>query len=350
MALAKNEALLRQGNLLDRIMLEGDPWASSSGGAIANATLAANQVVYGILLSSLSRALWVETVEISANRLLDLQISFGGTFQNLIQTRRLVVGPGVPVAIPVRQLIRPSLQATDTTAVGEVRIRTVLDATATGGYVMANASGFQVYDDFNYSADKVGLVVGDSILNSTAGVTTKLKSTDWLVRQRFTNLGKNVRFINRAVSGTTSTDHERFRAHGRYDFPQVDYLHYQLGSNDATQGVTPATHQSNVAAMIAYKQRRYPTAKMVVYGSTPLQDNTSEAALAAIRAAGQAAVTAAADPKVSFCSLATAFDRTNVANYATTDTAGAKVHPSDSGHAQVYAVVDAFLTAQNLAL
>lgn len=349
MALAKNDALLRQGSLVDRVMLEGDPWASSSGGNIANATLAANQVVLSILIPSLSRALWVETVEVSSNRLIDIQVQFGGAFTNLIQTRRIIIGPGQPAVIPVRQLMRPSVAITDTTAVGEVRIRTVLDATATGGYVMANASGFQVYDDFNYSADKVGLIVGDSILNSTVGVTTKLKSTDWLVRQRFTNLGKNVRFINRSVSGSNSNDHERFRAHGRYDFPQVDYLHYQLGTND--QGaITPTTHQANVAAMIAWKQKRYPAAKMVVYGSTPLQDNTSETNLAAIRTAGQAAVTAANDPKVLFCSLATAFDRTNTANFASTDTAGAKTHPSDTGHAQVYSVIDAFLTAQNVTI
>lgn len=350
MSIAKDSTLARQGSLLDRIMLEGDPWASSSAGNIANATLTANQVALSILLPTASRAMWVEDVVVSANRQLDLQLQFGGNATNLIQTRRMILNPGIPAIFPVKYLFRPTTGAVGLTAIGEVRIRTVLDATATGGYVMASASGWQVYDDFNYSADKVGLVIGDSILNSTAGVTSKLKSMEWLVRQRFAAAGANVRFINRSISGTTSNEHERRRAHGDYDFPQVDYLHYQVGTNDNSAGITPTVHQANVAAMIAWKKARYPSAKMVVYGPTPLQDDTSETALAALRAAAAAAVTAAADPKVKFCSLAAAFDRTNTANYATTDAAGAKTHPSDAGHAAAFAVIDSFLTAQGITL
>lgn len=64
-----------------------------------------------------------------------------------------------------------------------------------------------------------------------------------------------------------------------------------------------------------------------------------------IRSAAQAAVTAAADPKVFYLSLGGAFDRKNTANYATSDPTGSHIHPSDSGHAQVFTVVKNFLDA-----
>src|SRR5690349_16752281 len=109
------------GSILDQIMLEGDVWASSSAGNIANATITANQQVLSILLPSLSRAFWVEDVTISSNRQIDVQVQFGGNYANLIQTQRLIINPGIPVVLPVRQLIRPGL-GTTTVAVGEVKI------------------------------------------------------------------------------------------------------------------------------------------------------------------------------------------------------------------------------------
>jgi lysophospholipase L1-like esterase len=182
-----------------------------------------------------------------------------------------------------------------------------------------------------------------------AGITQKSASMEWKTRGYFQAKGVRLRVINKSVSGSTTSDHELRRAAGVYDFPHVDYLHYQLGTNDAGAGTSSPVAQSNLAATIAWKQQRYPNATLVVYGSTPRENSTFETNLIAIRTAQAAAVTAAADPKVLYTSLASAFDRTNSANFAGSDTAGDRVHPSDAGHAGAYALVSAFLTSNNVA-
>lgn len=65
---------------------------------------------------------------------------------------------------------------------GQFRIRNVLDATAAGAYVFCNLTGIPIYDDLDFAANKVMLVVGDSILNGTSGITDKSKSMEWQVR------------------------------------------------------------------------------------------------------------------------------------------------------------------------
>lgn len=348
MALSKDETLRRETRLIDRIMVEGDPWYAYA--TLLNGTISANQVIGSIGLQSLTKAFWIESVTISSNRQVDIQFSIGGTFANQQQITRLILYPGVPAIIPIRSLVRPTLAAAGVTAIGEFRIRTVLDATPTGAYVIGSAAGYAIYDDFNTKADKVMLVIADSILNGTAGITGKPKSMEWLTRGYFRDQGANLRVINKSVSGSTTSDHERFRAHGLYDFPQVDYLHYQLGTNDAGAGASAATVQANVAAMIAHKQKLYPDATMIVWGPTPRENTTTETTLISLRTGMQAAVTAAADPKVKYASLAAAFDRTLSSNYASSDTAGDRIHPNDAGHAAAYSLIQAFLSAQNVSI
>jgi hypothetical protein len=61
-------------------------------------------------------------------------------------------------------------------------------------------------------------------------------------------------------------------------------------------------------------------------------------------------VSAAVDPKVLWCSLATAYDRTVAGNYVGTDTAGDRIHPNDASHAAAYSMISAFLAANNVTL
>lgn len=346
MPLARDIDLRRIQSLPDHLQAEGSPWFSSVN--VLNGTITTNQVVGSFVFPGVTKALWVENIVVSSNRQVDIQVSIGGTYTGVQGLHRVVLNPGVAVTIPVRQLVRPSIAAEGNTGWGEVRIRTVLDATPTGAYVIGTASGTAVYDDLNYGADKVMLVVGDSILNGTVGVTDKKYSMEWLTRDYFRSRGVNLRVINKAVSGSTSGDHERFRAHGLYDLPQVDYLHYQLGTNDAGAGVSSATYKANVAAMIAFKKAVYPNAQMVVWGPTPRQNSTYETALIAMRTAAQEAVTEAASSKVRYASLATAFDRTVEANFAASDTSGDKVHPSNASHAAAYGLIQTALNGWNM--
>jgi len=349
--MAKDSTVRQPSSLHERIQLEGEPHYVYV--PIQNTTLTAppDQVLGSLTFPSLTRAMWVESMQLSSNRQVDVQVNLRGLMAGHQQTHRIIVGPGNSVVIPVRQLFRPSVQTSQPNSLGDVRVRSVLDEVTTGASVFCTLAGTSVYDDFNYGADKIMLVLGDSITNGTSGISAKTDSMEWKVRQYFRDKGVNLRTIGMSASGRSSVDFERARAFGRYDqIPTPDYVHYQLGTNDAGQGTSVATFKANVAAMIAHKRRHWPKAMMVVYGSTPMQNDTSETALAALRTAAQQAVTEAADPKVLYCSLATAFDRKVESNYSADDTSGSKLHPNATGHAAAYSVIESFLTAQNVRL
>lgn len=347
MSIGKDSNLQRLVPLRERVATEGELYWSLC--STENSTITDAMSLSSFLFWSVSRAFFIEEIVVSSNRAVVLQISLGASATQA--TAQQIIRVSVPangvVHIPVQQAIRPhqNSPAGSTSALGGVTIRKVLDTTTTGAYIFATAYGYAIYDDFNFAADKVGLVIGDSILNSTAGVTSKSQSMEWLTRGHFQVAGTNLRLINKSISGSTTADHETRRALGVFDFPQVDYIHYMLGTNDAGNGVASAVTQANAAAMIAWKRQRYPNATMVVYGPTPRSD-TFETNLIAARTALQAAVTAANDPKVLYCSLAAAFDRTNTGNYAASDA----IHPNATGHAAAYAVIDSFLTANSVRL
>ncbi|NUR28877.1 MAG: SGNH/GDSL hydrolase family protein, partial [Catenulispora sp.] len=203
----------------------------------------------------------------------------------------------------------------------------------------------QIEDDLNFGADKTMLWLGDSITAAGTGPTVKTNQYDWRIWNYHKDKGRNVRMVNLSVSGSTSSQFERLRLRGHWDQPQVDHVYYSLGANDASQAVPTATYKANVASAIAWKKARYPNATMTVFGMTPQENNTNEANAAAMRTAASDAVTEAADPKVKFLNLGSAFDRTNTANYASSDAAGNHIHPSDAGHSGIWAVLQPWLDA-----
>jgi lysophospholipase L1-like esterase len=346
--IATEQTARRAMTLQDRLDIEGE-WYST-GLAAENATLTDTFNLTTFVLPSFSRAFFIESMTVASNRQVVAQAVLGGAVQPNLQQIHRVVTPagGGSVVVPIRAFFRPAQNNNQGVTIGGIQLRKILDGTTTGGYLYGYLNGRVLYDDFNFAAKKVMLIVGDSILNSTAGVTSKTQSMEWLLRNYFIGKGIDTRIVTKAMSGSTSSDHEIKRALGGYDLPQVDYLHYQLGTNDAGNGISAATAQANLAAMIAYKQKRYPTAKMVVWGSTPRQDNTTETALAAIRSAQQAAVAAANDPKILYASLANAFDRTQGTTfYAASDGVGTGIHPNAAGHTAAFGVMQTFLDGQN---
>jgi len=349
--MAKDSTVRQPTSLHERIQLEGEPHYVYV--PIQNVTLTAppDHVLGSFTFPSLTRAMWVESLQLSSNKNVDVQVNLRGLMAGNQQTHRVIVGPGNSVVIPVRQLFRPSIQTSQPNSMGDARVRSLFDEVNTGASVFCTLAGTSVYDDFNYGADKIMLVLGDSITNGTSGISAKTDSMEWKVRQYFRDKGVNLRTIGMSASGRSSVDFERARSFGRYDqIPIPDYVHYQLGTNDAGQGTSVATFKSNVASMIAHKKRHWPKATMVVYGSTPMQNDTSETALAALRAAAQQAVIEAADPKVLYCSLATAFDRKVESNFSADDTSGSKLHPNATGHAAAYSVIETFLNQQDVTL
>jgi lysophospholipase L1-like esterase len=194
----------------------------------------------------------------------------------------------------------------------------------------SGVKAWSLADSINFEAKKVILMLGDSTWNGT-GPSSVLTCIPWLINKFYRDQGQDTRYILKAYSGSNSSGHENYRASGKYEFPQVDAIFYNLGINDAVQGVSTATRTANVQALIAWKQKRYPKAKLVIFGTTPVQDNTQEAAIAAFRAADAATVAAAADPLIKYCNLGGSFDRTVYGNFATSDPNGTAVHVRDQG-------------------
>lgn len=233
-------------------------------------------------------------------------------------------GVGSVSIAPHNMVMRHSMEATSS-----IYLRGYYDATLTGFAYSTQVIGRAISDDFNLSAAQPILFLGDSIWNGNC--STKELLIPWMIRQYYADKGQSVRMNNQSLSSTTSTHHEIARSRGRYDYDRVGAIFYSLGANDATLGTTVGTYRANIDALIAWKQARYPAAKLVIFGSTPLENNTAETALALLRAQAAASVTAAADSKVLYCSLASIFDRTVTANYQSSDTPGSRVHPSDAG-------------------
>lgn len=330
--------------LAERVLSEGLPYSTTAafnGTAAVNATWSSNFALPGI-----TRAFWCESLVLTSNKNLVVQSKLGGEAlgSGFPVTHEVVVGPGGPVTVPIRTLLRPS-QYGSNASLGVGVIRSMIDTDGTNALIRLSAVGYSITDDLDFGAEKVLLHIGDSITAGGTGPTAKPNQYDWRFLNALKALGRSVRMINVSMSGTTSANAERRRSYGDYDFPQVDHVNYSMGVNDAGSSVTAATYKANVAAAIAWKKVRYPKATMTVFGVTPLENSTSEGFAAQYRTAAAEAVTEAADPLVKFCNLGAAFDRTVSSNYASSDPAGSRVHPSDAGHAAIWGVVGPFLAA-----
>lgn len=215
-------------------------------------------------------------------------------------------------------------------------ISAFVDTVPTTMQCIASYTGFQLADDLNFNAAKTILVIADSRNNGTGPSTVDTHPAKVLTNY-YRGKGIDARYILKAYSGSTTRGHDTLIKRGVYDgFARIDLIVYDLGTNDAGQGYNPTTDTAaNLARAIAWKQRFWPEAKMLVIGSPPIQ-GTNETLLQSIRDAEAAVVASAADSKIKFFSYASAFDRTVFANYVSSDTNGSAVHPADAGLNQMH--------------
>ncbi len=328
----------------DYFRIEGQ-YASGVMGFSSNVTLntGAINVAGASPVFPPNRAFLVDRVLIETNfyGVGQLSVGSGATSQDGYVLGRFNIHPGYMAPIEVGQILRPSdaiFNGNGGVAVRKLRNADGTDATAalTTAEWACTYVGKMIYDDLNFDADKIILFIGDSVFNGT-GRTSKLTMYDWKIRQFYNDAGQNVRGIMKAISGSTSSTWETQRQYAM-DFQKVDLIVYELMINDAVQAIAPSVYQANLQAMIAYKQARYPNAKMIVIGCHPLQNSTYEAAAAVLRPIAASVVAAVADPKVLFCNaglLGVPFQTVN-ANYAASDGAGSGIHPSDTGDALIW--------------
>jgi lysophospholipase L1-like esterase len=333
------------GSFAEFLLREGEPIQRFSNGSATPAAGAVNtQIAATAAIPLIGKTLYLQSVHASANQLCVAQIGIGGSADGrfLGFTGQFVTGPGQQIIIPVGMAYR-GFQV-ETGVVG-LNVRRMLSA-APGTdviYGAVTANGNVITDDFNFAANKRVLFIGDSTLNGT-GPTKTEKMWPFIVRNHLVDLGYDVRNILKSVSGSTTTDHELWRAGGYHDVADPALCVYSVGINDAGAAVSDATYTANLTAFWEWFSDRYSQGKMIVTGVTPLENNTSETRAAGLRAAASAYVTSVNSPRLKYINLGGAFDRTVSSNYAASDTPGSRVHPNDTGHA---AVASTFITAFN---
>lgn len=350
MALAKDLTVAQNLPLKERARIEGFPltlYAGNDGATFTTDGGAATTV--SIAAPGITRAFVIDTVMFSVNKNTRTQIQWSTSGFDAARTRlyQFVTAPGVPVIFQPDDVIRMSTPPEAFSAGWPgFRIRTLLDADKANISYAFSLSGWSITDDLDFLAPKSVLWIGDSITAGGTGPTVRENQYDWRVRRYYRDRGIRARLIQMSLSGSTSSQHAARLSQGWYDPIPGDLICYSAGANDPGQSVSAATYRANLDAAIAWKKLTHPQARMVVFGPTPNENDATETGLVAIRAQGAAAVAAANDPRIKFCDLGGAYDRKLASNYASSDVAGSRVHPSDAGHAAIWAVVAPFLDAQ----
>lgn len=246
-----------------------------------------------------------------------------------------VVGAGIPAGATI---ISYGSNGQATMSANATATAAAVSLAVHGLAVSTTVMGYQLADSINFDADKVILCIGDSTWNGS-GPTDVTKCVPFQINKFYQDQGINSRYILKAQSGTTTSWHYWQIANGKYNFPRLDAIFVNLGLNDVgqgytTDGVAPGAGASmpNIRAIIAWKQKLYPSAKLVFFGTTPMQNTTNENSLQMLRDAISAQVSLTNDPSIIYENLGVAFDRTDGTNYLTSDgTDGTRIHPTDKG-------------------
>jgi lysophospholipase L1-like esterase len=228
---------------------------------------------------------------------------------------------------------------------------------------IAYFSGIKMTADLNFNADKVIMWIGDSITRGSSiggtaltggggggsNLQTAVKPTDhftFQVRNNFQRRGIDCRLVLKAMGGFNSIDMNAAINTGFLDIEKANVIFYQLGVNDALAGsgtVSDATYSANLDAVIDFRLRKYPTAKLVFIGATPLNNNTNETRLAQLRTI--MASKANTPNNIFYLSLESAFDRTVLTNYNLSD----GIHPNIANNILMANAINSWVSSNSFA-
>lgn len=207
--------------------------------------------------------------------------------------------------------------------------------------------------DIDLTSDMNFVAIGDSITVSETGLTStqgKSESMMWQIRYQLRKLGYRIKYILKGISGTNTAQHLTKTKEGEYDIPNVGLFNILLGTNDAAQAVTSSTYIANITEIVSYLRNINPKATIVICGPTPTDNNTWHTLLEQYRTDLQSYVTGLADPYIKFINLGTAFTRTDLANYASSDSVGSKIHLSAQGQLAVSTLYMAQWASQGITI
>ncbi|TDE15299.1 SGNH/GDSL hydrolase family protein [Dyadobacter psychrotolerans] len=210
--------------------------------------------------------------------------------------------------------------------------------------------GHSITKQLDRNADFVFRFDGDSITNGTgAGYFENDRNTEHFslqINRHLKSRGYRSRPVNKGQGSMTTDGMVQAIKWGYYDIQRADLICIMIGANDANNlgsgGMsTPANRvifENNMRFIINYNRAMYPNAKIMIFGSTPSADNTTEARIELGRQIQASIVASINSPNLKYESLANAFDRTNTANYLASDT----IHPTAQK-----AISDAMIAAIN---
>jgi hypothetical protein len=315
------------------VTYNASPGAGTTSGLITAAAPACGQAMY------------VDAITFGASRTVNCRMQIQNTTAQQTTLgftgygeQSFVAAAGIPVIIPFKSVFWGGFYPT---------IRVDGEAGSTPLFANLGWSGYQIADDSNFDAAKTILMVGDSIqaTGPSAGSFRDALAV-WQMRDYLRSLGHDYRLVMKQVGGTVTSQAEAWRKYGHLDIPgNVALIFYQMGANDCSGAVSSGVYSANWALFVNWALLRWPTCKIVMFGVTPAENNTTETARVAYRSALSSYVNGLANSRVKFCDLGSSFNRTNTANYISSDPGGSHIHPSNAGNAAIYAVQKTFIDA-----
>lgn len=321
---------LQQLSMKERVVREGLMWGSNNN---YSGTPAAGVVsLSGTSLPPVGQACFVDTLTLGVSRACDIRVQI-----NQRQSVAQSLGNGdIALLIPAAGTLQlPINQIYPGGAAFSVRLENETGSTPL--QFRLGVSGWRFADDLRFDNDRVMMMVGDSI-QATGPVSSAYRNAlaIWQARDYIDTLGKDFRVVMKQIGGCTSSTAELWRNNGNLDVPNASLICYQMGVNDASVALSQATYEANWTSFYNWARRRFPTAKILFLGATPVENNTVETALVALRSNMASWVAARNDANLKYLNLGASFDRTLTANYATTDTPGSRVHPSEVANTAIF--------------
>lgn len=215
---------------------------------------------------------------------------------------------------------------------------------------------YRMTNDFNFSANKVILWIGDSItrgtnLSATGGIltgdgsnllTTALSPEDhftFQVRNYLQTQGVDCRLVNKAMGDMDSFTLEAWRKRGWLDIDQADIIFYQMGMNCAQNpAITDSVYINNLNKIIELRNRKFKNSPIVFVGDSPTNDDTRHNRLTQLRALK--AAKANISDNIYYVTLEDIFDRKVLSNYNSND----GVHPNVASNILMSNKINTYLT------
>jgi len=290
--------------------------------------------------------LYVEnTGPVSLDVLMSLNSPTAGGVSFNVSFMRFVIPASGHINVPINQWLQQGCQISASAMRG--------DGT-TSVIVRWGFTATRFTADLNWQADKTILWIGDSISRFSSGqpaTVTASQNFSFLVRDYYANLGYDIRIINKAKGGYSSTDIENWRKTGYLNHARnsVNIIFYAISTNDALQNISNSITTTNVTNFMNFCKRNFKGVPVVFVGGAPLNDNTAETRLIAVRTLIQNLVNADATGQFKYVSLASAFDRTVLSNYNNPGTGADGIHPIAALHGSAMApIITSFLSTNNI--